>query len=319
MINRELIRIKVVQLVYANSVAGEALVAGGARRTHLAMENELLKSLDKANDLYYHLLRLIPAITSEAARRYEVYANRALREGTPPPSNRFVRNRFAAQLAENARLELFAKERKLDWQDDRDLVRHLLNTIEQSAVYRDYLSAEDEPSYADDRELWRWIYRYIIVNNDALDALLEEQSIYWNDDKMIVDTFVLKTIKRFEEMSGAEQELLPDYKDDDDVTFAKRLLTTALDHWGDYQQEFVALAGPRWQVERMPLMDVVIIVTAMAEMRTFIEIPASVTINEYIEIAKMYSTAKSPTFINAVLDKVRVGNGMENGERRIEN
>jgi len=190
MINRELIRIKVVQLTYA-------YYQNGSKNIDTA-EKELAFSLSKAYDLYNYLLALIVAITKEARRHLEVSLSRAKREGLEMPSQKFAYNRFALQLEENRMLNEFLETQKKNWNDEPEFLKKLYTQITESQLYKDYMaSAEDD--YTADRELWRKIYRTLIQNNPDLDALLEEQSLYWNDDKEIVDTFVLKTIKRFDE------------------------------------------------------------------------------------------------------------------------
>ena len=113
----------------------------------------------------------------------------------------------------------FNEAKKLTWADDIEFIRKMCALIEQSQIYTDYMSAEED-NYEADREVWRKIYRQMIQDNSDLEALLEEKSLYWNDDKEVVDTFVLKTIKRFDPKNKAKQELLPEYKDAEDKDFA---------------------------------------------------------------------------------------------------
>ncbi len=263
---------------------------------------ELEKSLSKANDLYYHLLDLIAVITAEEGLRQEILRQKAQREGSEVPSDRFVRNRFALQIRENETISAFRETRRHDWGNDIEYVRKLCDLIERSGVYREYMDSPED-SYEADREVWRKLYKQVVCQNGDLDALLEEESIYWNDDKEIVDTFILKTIKRFGEDSGPDQELLPDYKDPADRDFAMRLFSSAIENREDCQR-YMEQASRNWEISRMPFLDIVIMQTALAEMTTFPGIPVSVTINEYVELSKTYSTPKSANFINAVLDSI---------------
>ena len=216
MINRELIRIKIVQLTYA-------YYQNGNRNMDNA-EKELLFSLSKAYDLYNYLLALIVAITREERHRVDIATQQAQREGTEVPSTKFAYNKFATQLEENKQLNDFMETLKQRWEDDIESVRKLCNQIEQSETYREYMESEND-DYEEDRELWRKLYKQLVQNNVDLDALLEEKSLYWNDDKEIVDTFVLKTIKRFDPANKAKQELLPEYKDEEDKDFARKLFS----------------------------------------------------------------------------------------------
>ena len=161
----------------------------------------------------------------------------------------------------------------------------------------------DEDSYQADRELWRKIYRTLIEDNADLDALLEEQSLYWNDDKEIVDSFVLKTIKRFDEKNKANQELLPEYDSEEDKDFARKLFRATIINGNEYQH-YMSEASRNWDFDRLAYMDIVIMQIAIAEMLTFPSIPVNVTINEYMEIAKLYSTPRSSGYINGMLDAI---------------
>ena len=294
MINRELIRIKIVQLTYAYYQNGNKNID--------AAEKELFFSLSKAYDLYNHLLTLIVAITRESRRRLELLQAKAKREGKPEPSAKFAFNRFALQLEENHQLCEFMVTQKHAWADEAEFVGRLFEQIEQSQIYKEYMeSSEDD--YATDRELWRRLYRALIQENRDLDEMLEEQSLYWNDDKDVVDTFVLKTIKRFEESNGPKQELLPEYDSEEEKDYARKLFRATILN-GDEYQRFMSEASRNWDFGRLAYMDVIIMQIAIAEMLTFPSIPVSVTINEYVELAKFYSTPRSGGYINGMLDAI---------------
>lgn len=294
MINRELIRIKIVQLTYAYYQNGN--------KNMDSAEKELLFSLSKAYDLYNYLLLLIVAVSREERRRVEIAMQRAEREGTELPSQKFVFNKFAVQLEDNKMLNTFVENQKLTWTDDIEFVRKLCNQIEESLAYREYM-ADPEDSYEADREVWRKIYRQLIVDNDDLKSLLEEKSLYWNDDKEVVDTFVLKTIKRFDPKNNSMQELLPEYKDEEDKDFARKLYRATILNADTYQR-YMSETSRNWDFSRLAYMDVVIMQIAIAEMLTFPNIPVSVTINEYVNLAKLYSTPKSSGYINGMLDAI---------------
>lgn len=294
MINRELIRTKIVQLTYA-------YYQNGNRNIDTA-EKELLFSLSRAYHLYNYLLELIVAITQEERRRVDVATAKANREGGEAPSQRFAFNKFAVQVEENKELQTFAMDQKFSWNDDIDSVRKLCDQIESSSIYKEYMDGP-EPDYETDRELWRRIYRTLIQENDDLDTVLEDKSIYWNDDKEIVDTFVLKTIKRFDPKAGANQALLPEYKDEEDRMFARKLFRATILNADTYQR-YMSETSRNWDFSRLAYMDVVIMQIAIAEMLNFPNIPVSVTINEYVDLAKLYSTPKSGAYINGMLDAI---------------
>ena len=294
MINRKLIRVKIVQLTYA-------YYQNGHHNMDTA-EKELLFSLSKAYDLYNYLLGLIVAITQEERRRVDIATRRAEREGTETPSQRFAFNKFATQLEENKQLNLFMEDKKMSWENDVEAVRKLCDQIEQSPLYQEYMMSDAE-DYETDRELWRRIYRTLIQGNEDLDAILEEKSLYWNDDKEIVDTFVLKTIKRFDPANKADQELLPEYDDTEDREYALKLFRSTILNADTYQRD-MSETSRNWNFSRLAYMDVVLMQIAIAEMLTFPNIPISVTINEYVDLAKLYSTPKSGGYINGMLDAI---------------
>ena len=218
------------------------------------------------------------------------------------PNMKFVENKFISQLEVNRQLMDFISNQKRTWENDEDFVKGLFEKIVASDIYKEYM-ASSENSYEADRELWRKLYKTFIFNNEELDILLEDQSLYWNDDKEIVDTFVLKTIKRFDEKSGANQPLLPEFKDDEDQEFARRLFRRAILNC-DYYRHLISENTRNWDLDRVAFMDVVIIQCALAEILSFPNIPVSVSLNEYVDIAKVYSTAKSGSFVNGTLDGI---------------
>lgn len=295
MINRVLIRLKVIQVIYA-------YYQNGGKNLEAA-EKELFFSLSKAYDLYNYLLLLMVEVTRFADRRIDNRRHklRPTHEDLNP-NTRFIDNAFMAQLAQNKQLEAFAANQKRTWDDEGDFVKHLFEKIEQTKAYQEYM-VQETLTYEDDRELWRKLYRSTIAQNDTIDEILEEQSLYWNDDKAIVDTFVLKTIKRFEFENGADQELMPEYRDDEDKEFARKLLRAAITN-ADAYRKLMENNAKNWDMERFAFMDILIMQVALAEIFAFPSIPVSVSLNEYVEIAKMYSTPKSGSFINGMLDSI---------------
>ena len=296
MINRVLIRLKIVQIVYA-------YYQNGGKNLDTA-EKELFFSLSKAYDLYNYLLLLMVEITKQAERKLNAAKSKLLPTAEELyPNMKFVSNRFIAQLEVNAQLREFSETQKKTWENESEFVKSLCEKIMASDIYKEYMENESPSSYEEDRELWRKIYKRIIFNNPELDQVLEDQSLYWNDDKEIVDTFVLKTIKRFEESNGSKQELLPEFKDEEDQDFARRLFRRTILN-ADYYRHLISENTRNWDLDRVAFMDVVIMQIALAEILSFPNIPVSVSLNEYVEIAKLYSTPKSGSFINGTLDGI---------------
>ncbi len=294
MINRDIIRIKVVQLTYAYYQNGNKNID--------TAEKELLFSLSKAYDLYMYLLGLIVAVTREERKRVETLTQGAEQEGAEAPSMRFAYNQFAVQLEGNKMLNQYREDKKMSWDDDVEMVRKICNRIEESETYQAYM-AQPDTDYEQDRELWRKLYKQAIQESEELDSFLEEKSLYWNDDKDIVDTFVLKTIKHFDAKEKSNQELLPEYKDEEDKEFARKLFRATILNSSDYQH-YMSETSRNWELSRLAYMDVVIMQIAIAELLTFPNIPATVTINEYVELAKLYSTPRSGGYVNGMLDTI---------------
>ena len=295
MINRVLIRLKIVQIVYA-------YYQNGGKNLDTA-EKELFFSLSKAYDMYNYLLLLMVEITKQAQRKQSAAKSKLLPTAEELyPNTKFVDNRFIAQLEVNKQLLEFSETQKKTWENESEFVKSLCEKIMDSDIYKEYMASETS-SYEEDREVWRKIYKRIIFNNEELDQVLEDQSLYWNDDKEIVDTFVLKTIKRFEEQNGAKQELLPEFKDDEDQDFARRLFRRTILN-ADYYRHLISENTRNWDLDRVAFMDVIIMQIALAEILSFPNIPVSVTLNEYVEIAKLYSTPKSGSFINGTHDGI---------------
>ena len=295
MINRVLIRLKIVQIVYA-------YYQNGGKNLDTA-EKELFFSLSKAYDMYNYLLLLMVEITKQAEKKLNAAKGKLLPTAEELyPNTKFVDNRFIAQLESNQQLLEFSQAQKKTWENESEFVKALCEKIMNTDIYKEYMASETS-SYEEDRELWRKLYKRIIFNNEELDQVLEDQSLYWNDDKEIVDTFVLKTIKRFEEKNGPKQELLPEFKDEEDQDFARRLFRRTILN-ADYYRHLISENTRNWELDRVAFMDVVIMQIALAEILSFPNIPVSVSLNEYVEIAKLYSTPKSGSFINGTLDGI---------------
>lgn len=295
MINRALLRIKIVQILYSYYKSdGKSLPIA---------EKELFHSIEKTYDLYYHLLQLSIEITRYAAERIETKRNK-LRptEEDLNPNTRFIDNKFVAQLSTNIQFTEYLQAHKLSWINDSEIIKVLFDQVVASEYYTDYMSAP-AADYAADKDIWRKIFKKIILQSEDLDDSIQDQNIYWTDDIEMVVSFIIKTIKRFDEAKGDEQPLLPMFKDEEDSEFASKLMRSVLTK-GPALREMIDANTKNWELDRIAFMDIVIMEVALAELLDFPTIPVNVTLNEYIEIAKNYSTDKSGTFINGVLDNI---------------
>lgn len=294
MINRELIRLKVVQLVYA--------YYRNDGKTIETAQKELLFSLGKAYELYEYLLLLLVKVYELAGKKEEALRQRA-QKGTAVLDGsveaRLAANAMLKQLAENKALRAYRENRK-DWIEEEAFVKQLFTTFTESDIFKMYLDKEDF-SYEADRELVRKLYKTYICHNEDFDDLIEEHSLYWNDDKFVVDSFVLKTIKRFTAESTPDQPLLPDYASDEDREFAIRLFQQSI-RSEEETRTIISDGSKNWELNRLAFMDLIIMQIALTEVMTFPSIPVSVTFNEYLNIAKVYSTPRSAGYINGMLD-----------------
>lgn len=260
-------------------------------------------SLRRSYDLYYYFLLLIVEVTRLHERQLDTRKHKYLPTSDElNPNMRLVNNRLARQIEANGKLQAYVKEHGVSWVNETDFVKRVLELILNSELYAEYKDSEDD-SYETDREFWRAVFRKLICRNEELENALEDISIYWNDDIEIIQTFVIKTIKRFEEAHGSRQELLPMFKDEEDRDFAIQLFRKTL-LYGEEYRERIDRHLRNWESERVANMDLYIMQMALAELLHFPNIPVNVTLNEYIDAAKAYSTPKSGTFINGILDSI---------------
>lgn len=303
MINRVLIRIRVVQILYAAQLS--------SNKDLRKIENDLIFSLQKSYDLYFYLILLLVELANTYEKIVEHRKGKLLpTEEDINPNTRLFSNKLITQLKENKQLASFLSSRPLSWEDHSAFVKKLLDNILSSDIYKEYIESRDT-SYDGDKEFWRKIFKRFIENNEELDAILEDESLYWNDDIEIIESFVLKTIRRFEESKGSDQELLPMFKDKEDNEFAIKLLRESLLNGKEYNS-MIAKYAQNWESERIATMDQIIMQIGIAEIVNFPNIPINVTLNEYINIAKSYSTHKSASFINGILDAIVVDLKKEN-------
>lgn len=265
---------------------------------------QLEESLDKARELYFRLL-LLPI---ELVNLRELQIQENMQKYIPTdedrnPNMRFVENEFVLKLREVKELNDYAEKNKISMiADDRITLENLLKAIMESDVYKEYMNFP-ATDFAMDCDFWRNLYKHVIFSNEDFLEALEDKSVFWNDDLQIIGTFVIKTLKRLEE--GQEDVILDKYKDEEDARFGKELFIATVkgkEEYRTYINEFVNKSS--WDTERLAFMDVVITETAIAELLNFPKIPTSVTVNEYIELAKSYSTSKSGAFVHGLLGAI---------------
>lgn len=266
-------------------------------------QNELQSSLTKSYELYLRLFRLILDITAEQERRIEnAKAKYLVSDADLNPNMRLVNNALAEFLSNFEPLHDLFKEYKIVAAEPGDLtISSLLKLITDSDLYKEY-ETSPQGDFAYDTEFWRSVMRSIIFPSDILAEDMEEKSVFWNDDLYSMGTFFLKSLRQIATNGSDGFDILPKYKDDDDARFGADLFMSAVNNENKYRDlidRFVNSSN--WDSKRIALMDVVILITAIAEIEAYPQIPLAVSINEYVEIANTYSTDKSGAFINGIL------------------
>lgn len=297
MINRVLIRAKVVQMLYAYMVSKDSMALTTAKK-------ELTKSLDKSYELYNALLKLMIELTDVQDLRLDEAKHKFLpTEEDLNPNMRFVENEFVKRLRADQTLADFVDDKKINWRDDELFVRLLLDKILRSEEYQEYMEMP-KTSLVRDGEVWYQLMKKVVLPDENLLEHLQSMSVYYTDDDLqIMGQFVMKTIRRFEDEEA--QPILPQYKNDDDSKFGEQLFSKAvaeMEENNSFIDQFVKTE--KWDVERIALMDRVVMCTALTEIRNYPSIPVNVSLNEYIELAKDYSTPRSGQFVNGILNAV---------------
>ena len=294
MISRRLLRIKALKALYAHLKSeSESLMAS---------EKTLIASIDKTYDLYFQMLSLIVEVARYADERQQA----AMQKKLPTyedlnPNRKFVENAVIHLIAESDSVNDYLAAHKLSWARYPELIKALYLQLEQSEYYKKYMTSQ-ERSFREDLALVTDFYTNELESSGMLEEVLDEQSILWNDDLGFALIMVTRTLSNMRQ-SHRDVKVLPKFKSEEDLEFAKELFEKAAVNY-DSNLEVIEQFTRNWDIERIAFMDNVIMVTAMAELVSFPSIPVKVTLDEYIEIAKYYSTASSSTFINGVLDKV---------------
>lgn len=300
MINRTLVRTKVIQTLFAFYKDGE--------KSSLTARKELLKSFSDTYSLYMLMLAFSDELVRCAEEHIEENKTRAaITHQAYTPNRKFVNSTVAQQLFNNARLRNYLNEQHLYWDAAHSSIQAIYKQLLEAPYYAEYMALED-PTYEDDKQLWRKIYGNLLLNNSELASALEELEVVldyqnWTTDVDLVLTYVVKTIKRFKKDNGDTQELLEMFDSEAELLFAKDLLRLAIEHADEYKEKIVA-AAQNWEAERIAYMDTIILLTAITEIIHFNEIALEISMNEYIELSKEYSSEKSYTFINGILNKV---------------
>ncbi len=297
MLNRRYLRIKAMQALYAFFQLGDEDMPRA--------ERELMRSIDKTYELYLFILLFFDELGRRAGTRIEDNRNKFLPTSEDlDPNLRFVNNRLIKQLAADPRLKREAEVRKLNWQSDAelDLIRNVWNKVRAWDAYKIYMSAETD-SFVQDREFVIDLFRKYMADDEDFELYIEERNMHWPGDmNMAVAPAIIKTLESFGENQSLE--LMPLFKDaDDDKRFVVDLFRKTIVN-NEENEKRISEKTTNWEVDRIAAMDVLLMKMAQTELIHFSSIPVKVTLNEYIEISKTYSTPKSRQFINGILDKI---------------
>ncbi|GAB1417742.1 transcription antitermination factor NusB [Bacteroidales bacterium] len=300
MLSRRHLRVKVLQALYAYFQSNNTQLDQG--------EKQLLLSINKLYELFIYQLSFLVEVQRYSAHRVEENKGKHLpTEEDLNPNMRFVNNRILTAIANNR--DFLKKEQlyKINWSQEKELIRKFYITMRESEAYEKYMS-KDTNTFSDDKKLILFLIENIFAEFELLEAFYEEKSIFFVDDYHLVSYLLMKFIK-FMDSSFDENTLLPDLlkteKEDDneDMVFVKSLFREVILHseeWG----KIISKSTSNWELERIAVMDVIILKMALTELTCFRSIPVKVTINEYIDISKYFSTARSKIFVNGILDKL---------------
>lgn len=293
MLSRRLLRVKVFKVLFGRVVAGSDSLVGA--------ENELIASCEKTLDLYCYMLQLPVALKRVAEARIET----GLKKFHPTfeeanPNRKFVENKFIELLENDPKFQKFCESHGLVWQEYETFVKKLYQTISAREYFIEYMQ-NGQRSMKEDCALLKNIFEQELEDNEDLEDILEEMSLFWIDDLGYVLTSILKNMNGM--VKNGAVTIPAVFQNEDDREYAKRLLTQSLIKYEEYSKliaEFVS----NWDMERLVATDLALIVMGITEAVTFESIPLKVTINEFVDISKYYSTANSRIFVNGLLDRV---------------
>lgn len=294
MISRRMLRIKVIKTLYAHLKSDADSL--------MASQKTLVNSIDKTYDLYVLTLSLVAELAHYAEQRQELAKKKQLPTYEDlNPNRKFVDNRVVQLIANSDSVNDYLASRKLSWAAYPELIKTLYTQLEQTEYFENYMS-QQERSFKEDLALVTEFFTRELEECEMLEDVLDEMSILWNDDLGFALIMVLRTLSSVRP-SHEEIKLVPKFKSEEDLDFACELFAKTAVNYDEYQQQIERFTR-NWDVERIAFMDNLIMATAVAELVGFESIPVKVTLDEYIEIAKFYSTNSSGTFINGVLDKL---------------
>jgi len=297
MLNRRHIRIKVLQLLYAFFHSQE--------KNTSKFQSELQKSLNQYYSMYIHLLQILVKLKLAADNKIKKGKTKLLpTQEDINPKSKFSNNKVLNLLLTNRSLIDKSKQHEIYWSEIPEIINKLLNKIQHSQLYNNYMSSENY-TFSEDNKFICDMFTEFIAPNDDIHSFLEEKSIYWLDDFTIANLSVLKTLKSFSEHSDSHSGIFPLFKDKEDEKYTFDLLNKTLNN-SSYYKSFIFETASNWDEDRISDMDQILLQMAICELLNFPTIPIKVTINEYIELSKDYSSKNSRVFVNGIIDKLAI-------------
>jgi len=300
MLSRRQLRVKVLQSLYAFIQSDNDRLEVG--------EKKLFISIDKLYELCFWQLAILVEVAEFAKTRSEEAKLKHFPSANDlAPNTKFIDNLFIKKLIDNREFQKKCEFYKVNWSEEKEMIRRLYVRVIESKDYTEYMSS-GESSFSEDKEFIIKTFKKHIAKSDSLRNYYEDQSIYWTDDYHNATSLVVKIINVISEDSDEYLKLPRIIKttgevDDEDRTFTKLLFHKTLLK-SDYYEELITEKAVNWEFDRIASMDILILKMALAELLDFPSIPIKVTLNEYIELAKYFSTPKSSTFVNGILDKL---------------
>ena len=295
MLNRRHIRIKILHILYGFYQDEDS--------DSVKAKNALDHSITKMHELYLLLLNMVAGLQGIAIDRIETARKKQMpTEEDLHPNTKFVRNAPLRILANSKNLQKASEELGISWANNQELLRNMFRDLIEDEEYKNYMSSE-ERGFQHDKESLVRMFRKNLINQESFQYMLEEESIFWMDDLDLTSSMVIKTLKSIKE-DDDEVELLKVWReDDDDKKFLEGLFAKTLAQ-GETNESLIKKGAQNWELERIALTDRILMKMALAEAKEFPTIPLKVTLNEYIELSKYYSTDKSHGFINGILDQL---------------
>ena len=297
MLSRRQVRIKVLQALYAYQQSGN--------NNPILGEKELLHSIEKFFDLFYYQISLLPEIIDAALKQIdEAKLKRIPTKEDLNPFLKFTNNLLVAKLFENPYLKKIIDHRRINWTNNQEIPKRIFRKFKSSAAYISYM-ADKTHSFELDKSIILNLLKKFIYTHRPLFDYYEESSIHWVNDFEQVTFILIKILQSLTEETVSTYRFIDSHDNElqEEIFFAKSLFEKTIHKYDEYN-ELIASYTKNWEIERVAMVDGIIMKMAICELFEFPSVPVKVTLNEYIEIAKIFSTPKSSIFINGVLDKI---------------